>query len=82
MNCFSGRTAMITGGASGMGLLAGQKLAEAGANVVLCDVNGKALEEAAVLLSGTLGFVIVSVLVGFMLQLVEALTMRGGIKQK
>ena len=47
MNCFSGRTAMITGGASGMGLLAGQKLAEAGANVVLCDVNGKALEEAA-----------------------------------
>ena len=30
---------MITGGASGMGLLSGKKLAEAGANVVLCDVN-------------------------------------------
>ena len=41
----------------------------------------KALEEAAVLLSGTLGFVIVSVLVGFMLQLIEALTMRGGVRK-
>ena len=38
---------MITGGASGMGLLSGQKLAEAGANVVLCDVNREALEKAA-----------------------------------
>ena len=37
---------MITGGASGMGLLSGQKLAEAGANVVLCDVNREALEKA------------------------------------
>ena len=36
---FKGRTAMITGGASGMGLLSGKKLAEAGANVVLCDVK-------------------------------------------
>lgn len=45
--CFKGRTAMITGGASGMGLLSGQKLAAAGANVVLCDVNREALEAAA-----------------------------------
>ena len=44
---FTGRTAFITGGASGMGLLSGQKLAEAGANVVLCDVNQAALEKAA-----------------------------------
>ena len=44
---FKGRTAMITGGASGMGLLSGQKLAEAGANVVLCDVNKERLEAAA-----------------------------------
>ena len=44
---FAGRTAFITGGASGMGLLSGQKLAEAGANVVLCDVNQAALEKAA-----------------------------------
>ena len=50
--------------------------------LVAVYLMAKALEEAAVLLSGTLGFVIVSVLVGFMLQLIEALTMRGGIKQK
>lgn len=50
--------------------------------LVAIYLMAKALEEAAVLLSGTLGFVIVSVLVGFMLQLLEALTMRGGIKQK
>ena len=50
--------------------------------LVAVYLMAKALEEAAVLLSGTLGFVIVSVLIGFMLQLIEALTMRGGIKQK
>ena len=50
--------------------------------LVAVYLMAKALEDAAVLLSGTLGFVIVSVLVGFMLQLIEALTMRGGIKQK
>ena len=44
---FKGRTAMITGGASGMGLLSGKKLAEAGANVVLCDVNKELLETEA-----------------------------------
>ncbi|MBR2720367.1 MAG: SDR family NAD(P)-dependent oxidoreductase [Lentisphaeria bacterium] len=44
---FKGRTAMITGGASGMGLLFGKKLAEAGANVVLCDVNRELLEAEA-----------------------------------
>ena len=38
---------MITGGASGMGLLSGKKLAEAGANVVLCDVNKELLETEA-----------------------------------
>lgn len=47
--------------------------------LVAVYLMAKALEEAAVLLSGTLGFVIVSVLVGFMLQLIEALTMRGGV---
>lgn len=49
--------------------------------LVAVYLMAKALEEAAVLLSGTLGFVIVSVLVGFMLQLIEALTMRGGVKK-
>lgn len=49
--------------------------------LVAIYLMAKALEEAAVLLSGTLGFVIVSVLVGFMLQLIEALTMRGGVRK-
>ena len=44
---FKGRTAMITGGASGMGLLSGKKLAEYGANIVLCDVNKELLEKEA-----------------------------------
>ena len=43
---FLNRTAMITGGASGMGLLAGVKLAEQGANVALLDVNEEALQAA------------------------------------
>lgn len=49
--------------------------------LVAVYLMAKALEDAAVLLSGTLGFVIVSVLVGFMLQLIEALTMRGGVRK-
>ena len=49
--------------------------------LVAIYLMAKALEEAAVMLSGTLGFVIASVLVGFMLQLIEALTMRGGVKK-
>ena len=43
---FAGRTAMITGGASGMGLLAGEELAARGANVALLDVNEEALQAA------------------------------------
>lgn len=43
---FSGRTAMITGGGSGMGLLTGEKLAELGAHVALLDVNEQALAAA------------------------------------
>ncbi len=42
---FKNKTAIITGGASGMGLLCGQKLAEQGANVVLADINEAALKE-------------------------------------
>lgn len=44
---FSGKTAIITGAASGMGLLSAQKLAEQGANVVLTDVNAEAVSAAA-----------------------------------
>ena len=51
--CFKGRTAMINGGASGMGLLSGKKLAAAGANVVLCDVNCKGADAGIYRLSAS-----------------------------
>ena len=44
---FKGKTAVITGGASGMGLLSGRNFYDLGANVVLCDCNGEALEKAS-----------------------------------
>jgi len=40
---FSGKVAIVTGAASGMGLLCAQKLAEEGAKVVLTDVNAERL---------------------------------------
>lgn len=42
---FKGKTAISTGAASGMGLLFAQNWAEAGGNVVLCDVNEQVLKE-------------------------------------
>ncbi len=39
------KTVLITGGASGMGLLLGQCYAKEGANVVLVDINREALDE-------------------------------------
>ena len=42
---FKGKTAISTGAASGMGLLFSQNWAELGGNVVMCDVNEKALNE-------------------------------------
>jgi len=41
---YKGRTAVITGAASGMGLCASRELCAAGANVVMCDVNAEELE--------------------------------------
>ena len=41
---YKGRTVVITGAASGMGLFASQELCAAGANVVMCDVNAESLE--------------------------------------
>ena len=40
---FEGRAAVITGAASGMGLLCSQRLAAEGANVIMMDINGEAL---------------------------------------
>jgi len=44
---FEGKVAMVTGAASGMGLLCAQRLAEEGARVVLTDVNANAVAGAA-----------------------------------
>lgn len=44
---FTGKTAISTGAASGMGLLFSQNFAALGGNVVMCDVNEPALREAA-----------------------------------
>lgn len=43
---FQNKTAFITGGASGMGLLAGKNFAAEGANVALLDINKEALDAA------------------------------------
>ena len=42
---FHGKTVLITGGASGIGLLSGQCYARSGAKVALVDINQEALEE-------------------------------------
>lgn len=42
---FSGKTAILTGAASGMGLLCAQCYARMGGNVVLTDINKQALDE-------------------------------------
>src|SRR5277367_4863830 len=50
---FSGKTAIVTGAASGIGLGIAAALAEAGANVVMADIQKGAVEAAAHGLSGT-----------------------------
>ena len=42
----AGRTAVITGGASGIGLAAGRRFASLGMNVVLADLEGAVLDAA------------------------------------
>ena len=53
MQDISGKTAIVTGAASGIGLGIATALAEAGANVVMADIQKAAVEQAAHALSGT-----------------------------
>src|SRR3954453_3964312 len=53
MQDISGKTAIVTGAASGIGLGIATTLAEAGANVVMADIQKDAVEKAAHGLSGT-----------------------------
>lgn len=48
-----GRTALITGGASGIGLASARRLSSEGANVVIADMDPKAGEAAAAEVGGT-----------------------------
>ena len=47
-----GRVAVITGGASGIGLAAARKFAAAGMKIVLADLKGAALDQAADAVAG------------------------------
>ena len=51
----SGKVALVTGGASGLGLQLAEALAELGADLVLCGRRAERCEEAAAELSGRLG---------------------------
>lgn len=44
---FTGKVAVVTGAASGMGLMTAQEFARLGAKVVMCDINPEALAKAA-----------------------------------
>ena len=46
MRDFAGKTAFVTGGASGIGLSLGYAFAEAGMHVMLADIEAKPLEQA------------------------------------
>ena len=46
MKNLTGKTALITGGASGIGLAIGRRLAESGMKIALADIETPILEEA------------------------------------
>lgn len=48
---FTGKTAISTGAASGMGLLFAECFTELGGNVVMCDVNEAVLNEKVKLIN-------------------------------
>ncbi|MGH6988759.1 MAG: SDR family NAD(P)-dependent oxidoreductase [Stellaceae bacterium] len=54
MRDLSGKTAFITGGASGIGLAMGRAFAEAGMRVMLADIEATPLEQAVASLKGNL----------------------------
>ncbi|MDT7734874.1 MAG: 3-oxoacyl-[acyl-carrier protein] reductase, partial [Mycobacterium sp.] len=52
MSLLSGKTAVVTGGAQGLGLAIAQRFVDEGARVVLGDLNLDATQEAAAKLGG------------------------------
>jgi NAD(P)-dependent dehydrogenase (short-subunit alcohol dehydrogenase family) len=47
MNRFNDKTVLVTGAASGIGLAAARRFLDEGARVVMLDIDGDKLEEAA-----------------------------------
>jgi NAD(P)-dependent dehydrogenase (short-subunit alcohol dehydrogenase family) len=56
-NPLAATTAVVTGGASGIGLATARAFAEVGAHVVVCDIDATALENAASQLPGNCTYV-------------------------
>ena len=50
MDRVKNKVALITGGASGLGLASGKMLLEEGAKVIFTDINSKALEQISQLI--------------------------------
>jgi NAD(P)-dependent dehydrogenase (short-subunit alcohol dehydrogenase family) len=58
---FDGRTALITGGARGIGYAAARLLAQGGAKLALVDINGELVEQAARALASETGSQVIGV---------------------
>ncbi len=56
-NRFNGQVAIITGGASGIGLAIGTRIAQEGGRVILVDLNQSALDEAKASIDGVTGMI-------------------------
>ncbi|SDS82785.1 SDR family NAD(P)-dependent oxidoreductase [Microterricola viridarii] len=57
----NGRSALITGGAQGLGRAIAERLAEAGANIALADLNGELASEAALAIGHRFGVTTIGV---------------------
>ncbi len=58
MRGLDGKTALVTGGANGIGLAICRRLAEAGCSIIMMDMNGAATEAACRALSSSSGTVV------------------------